>query len=95
MLNKHPVRSRGSAFRLHHGGHQIVVPVAGDLEVGGGTLFEGFDQVVVHIGVDARLLEGVVGRAGSTTRDEPGFLVELRRVGEFAGCPDLVAMAAD
>src|SRR5688572_27595457 len=39
--------------------HQIVVPFAFHLDMGGGTEFDRLDQIVIDIGVDAGLAEGV------------------------------------
>src|SRR5215831_14551131 len=86
--------SRYLRRRLHLG-HQIVVPLAFHLEVGGGAEFDGFDQVMRDIGVDAGLQE-LVGRSSRrAAADEPGLQPRLRRIGEFSGLPDIVAMAAD
>src|SRR5579863_9742772 len=45
--------------RRLHLGHQVVVPLAFDLEVGGGAELDGLDQVMGHVGVDAGLQERV------------------------------------
>src|SRR5450759_4307049 len=76
-------------------GHQVVVPLAFDLEVRGGAEYGGLDQVVRDIGVDAGLLERVERGSCRTATDEPGLQAGFRRVGELAGLPDVVAMAAD
>ncbi len=72
--------------------HQIVVPFTRDLEVGGSAEFKSLDQIVVHIGVDAGLLERVEGCSGGTTRNEPGFLIDVGRRIELAGRPDIIPM---
>src|SRR5690606_22758833 len=75
--------------------HQVVVPLAFDLHVTGSAQFKGLDEVVVDVGVDAGLLEGVERRTGRTARDEPGFQIAFGPVDELARGPDVVAMAAD
>src|SRR5688572_12176363 len=54
-------RRRGSSDRARSLNlrHQVVVPLAFDLEVGSGAQFDGLDEVVVDVGVDPRLQEGV------------------------------------
>lgn len=59
--------ARWGEYRLH----QAVVPLTRHLEMGGRAQFEGFDKVVVDIGVDAGLLEGVECRARRAAGDEP------------------------
>jgi hypothetical protein len=44
--------------------HQVVVPLAFDLEVGGGAELDGLDQVVIDVSIDAGLAERVEGGAG-------------------------------
>src|SRR6187401_1505954 len=61
-----------NCFRRLHLLHQVVIPFALDLEVSGGTEFDGLDQVVVHVGIDAGLLEGVERRTSRAAADEPG-----------------------
>src|SRR3954470_15537567 len=75
--------------------HQIVVPLAFDLEVRGGAEVGGLDQIVRNIGVDAGLHELVQRSARRAAADEPGLEPRLRRVGELAGLPDIIALAAD
>src|SRR5579883_406018 len=87
-------RGRNFGRRLHLG-HQVVVPLALDLEVGGGTEIGGLDQVMRDIGVDARLQELVPRSPCRAATDEPGLEPGLRRVTELAGLPDIIAMAAD
>ena len=58
--------------RLHLG-HQVVVPLAFDLEVGGGAELDGLDQVVGDVGVDAGLQERVERGTGGAAADEPGL----------------------
>src|SRR5690606_15123960 len=75
--------------------HQVMIPLAFHHEVTCGAQLEGLDQVVVHVGVHARLLEGVERRTGRTARDEPRFHVAQGRVMELAMIPDPVAMTTD
>src|SRR5262245_52618512 len=75
--------------------HQVVAPFAFDLEVGAGAEFYGLDQVMIDIGVDARLPERVERSPRRTAADEPGLEILLRRIDELAGLPDVVAVAAD
>jgi hypothetical protein len=63
--------------------------------MGSGAQIDGFDQVVVHVGVDAGLQEGVERRSCGTAGNVPGFEIDLGRVAELAGGPDTVAMPAD
>src|SRR6478609_420393 len=94
LLSSVGLRSRDFRRRLHLG-HQVVVPLAFDLEVGGGAELDGLDQVVRDVGVDTRLLEGVECRARGPAPDEPGLKTGFRAVGELPGFPDVVAVAAD
>src|SRR6185503_10105422 len=86
--------SRYFGRRLHLG-HQIVVPLALDLEVRGGTEVCGLDQIVRDIGVDAGLHELIQRGSRRAATDEPGLESDLGCIAELAGLPDIVAMAAD
>src|SRR6516165_2900746 len=88
------VGSRHVRRRLHLG-HEVVVPLASDLEVRGGAEVGGLHQVVRDIGIDARLEELVHRSSCRNATDAPGLEPGLRRVTELAGLPDIVAMAAD
>ena len=46
--------------------HQVVVPFAVDLEVGGAPEFDGLDQIVRDVGVDAGLPEGIESSSSRT-----------------------------
>ena len=70
--------------RLHLS-HQVVVPYALDLEVGGGAKLEGFDHIMVDVGGHARLAELVEGRAGRAAPDEPSLKASQRGVRETSG----------
>ena len=50
--------------RRHHLFHQIVVPVAADDHMRGGPQIDRLDQVVIDVGIDARLQEGIKRRPG-------------------------------
>src|SRR4249920_352511 len=63
--------------------HEVVVPFAFDLEVGGGAKFDGLDQIVIDVGVDAGLPERVKCSTRRTAADEPGLEILLRRVDEL------------
>src|SRR5690606_37924073 len=78
------------AFALHAGwrenrGHQVVVPFTCDLEMGSGAEFKSLDQIMVHIGIDAGLPERIESCSGRAARNEPGFLIDIRRCVELAG----------
>src|SRR5436190_14674067 len=88
------VGRRNLGRRLHLG-HQVVVPLAFHLEMGGGAELDGLDQVMRDIGVDAGLQELVGRSTRGAAADEPGLQPRLRRIGEFSCLPDIVAMAAD
>src|SRR6266480_4921889 len=75
--------------------HQVVVPGALDFEMRRGAELDRLDQIVRHVGVDAGLLEGVERGARRPAADEPGLEIGLRRIGELAGLPHVIAMAAD
>ena len=60
--------------------HQVLVPLAFHLDMGGRAKFDGLDQVVVDVGVDAGFAESIERRAGRTAADEPGLEILLRRV---------------
>src|SRR5262245_10836903 len=80
------LRRRDRLGRLHlH--HQVVVPVAFDLEMRGGAEFDRLDEVMRHVGVDAGLQELVQRGPRRSAADEPGLEVDLRAVGELAGLP--------
>ncbi len=51
------LHSRRRQYRCH----QVVIPFARHLEVGYRAQLKGFDQVMIDIGVDARLPERVEG----------------------------------
>src|SRR6476660_9554559 len=53
---------RGNFRRRFHLGHQVIVPLSVDLEVGGTAELDGLDQIVRDIGVDAGLEESVERR---------------------------------
>ncbi|CDX56300.1 Copper-containing nitrite reductase (modular protein) [Mesorhizobium plurifarium] len=84
--------NRLGSFDLHH---QVVVPGSIDGEVRGGAELDSLDQVVIDVGIDAGLPEGVERRARRTAADEPGLHVLGRGVRELASFPDEVAVAAD
>src|SRR5574343_603660 len=69
----------------HHLFHQVVVPLALHHEVGCCTQQSGLDEVVVHIGIDARLAEGVERGTRAAATDEPGLHVGEGRVAKLAG----------
>src|SRR5690554_2276586 len=97
VLTAYPAIKR-SAFDgagCHHLSHQIVIPVAFDHHVASGAQLESFDQVVVHVGIHTRLLEGVDGCSRGTARNEPGFDVAQRRVRELAQWPEPVSVTPD
>ena len=75
--------------------HQVVVPLACHLDVGRGAEQEGFDQVVVEIGLEARLPTSVGHGRCAASRNEPGLSVLERRVRKGAPVPDQVAVPAD
>ena len=75
--------------------HQVVVPVAFDLEMRGSAKLDGLDQVMSDVGVDARLAERVERSTGRAAADEPGLKILFRPVGELARLPDIVAVATD
>ncbi len=81
--------------RRHHLFHQIVVPVAADQYMRRCPQVHGLDQVVVHIGIDARLQEGIERSPGRAPPDEPGLEVTVGQVVELAGLPDQIAMPAN
>src|SRR5690606_33171461 len=69
-------------------GHEIVIPgVAVHEHVGGRSQFDALDQVVVDVGVETGLLEGVEGSGGGASADEPGLVVHVRVVAELAVLP--------
>src|SRR5690606_34664457 len=65
------ITGRSDAGRRTYRGHQVVVPVAGDRKVRRGAQLEGFNQVMVHVGVDARLVEGAKRRPRRAAGNEP------------------------
>jgi hypothetical protein len=75
--------------------HQIVVPLAFDLEMRQCAKFHRFDQHVIEVDVNARLTEGVESCSRASTTDEPGLKALFRRVMEFARLPHIIAMATD
>src|SRR5215831_14685505 len=72
-----------------HLGHQIVVPLAFNLEVRGGAELGRLDQIVRDIGVDAGLQELVHRSPCRAASDEPGLEPGLGNVAELAGLPDI------
>src|SRR5690606_22494632 len=65
-------------------GHEVVVPgVAVDDDVGGGSQFDALDEVVVDVGVQAGLLEGVQRGSCGATPDEPGLVVHVGALPNF------------
>src|SRR5690606_4379768 len=74
--------------------HQPIIPLAIHDDVAGGTHFR-FDQVVVEVGINTRLAEGVECHPGRATPHEPGFEVLQRRVVELAGFPYPVPVATN
>ena len=75
--------------------HQIIVPGAGYFDVRGSAQIDGLDQIVIDVGIDAGLAEGINRRYGRATANEPGFLITQRRAVELAGFPDQITMTAD
>jgi len=57
--------------------------------------FHRFDKHVIKVHVNARLTEGVESCSRTSTTNEPGLEVFLRRVVEFARFPHIIAMTAD
>src|SRR5262245_18223466 len=82
-------------FGCLHLSHQVAAPIALHPEMGGGAKFEGFDHVVIDVGVDPGLKELVERRPGGATADEPGLEVGLRAIREFTSLPYVVTMTAD
>src|SRR5689334_11287346 len=75
--------------------HQVVIPLAFDLDVGGCAEFHGLNQVVCYIGVKTRLFERVERRTCRAASDEPGLEIGFRTIGELSALPDVIAMTAD
>ena len=75
--------------------HQIVVPFSLNLKMRQCAKFHRFDQVVIDIGVNARLTKSIEGRSCASTPNEPRLDVLFRRVMETARLPHIIAMAAD
>lgn len=53
-----------NGVRLFHLFHQIIVPLARHLKMGGGAQHHGLDQIVIEVNVGAGLQEFIQGRAG-------------------------------
>ncbi len=75
--------------------HQIVVPFSLNLKMRQCAKFHRFDQVVIDIGVNARLTKSIEGRSYASAPNEPRLDVLFRRVMETARLPHIIAMAAD
>src|SRR5690606_9617842 len=94
-----PGLSRGQSAldgaRCYDLSHQVVVPLTFHHYMASGPQFEGFDQVVVHVGIDARLFEGVDRSSGCASRNEPGLDIAHGRVRELAQRPEPVCVATD
>jgi hypothetical protein len=60
--------------------HEVIVSCALDLEMGGRAEFHCLDEIVSHVGVDARLPEGIQGRARRAAADQPGEMHEPHHV---------------
>src|SRR5436190_21304659 len=58
--------------------HEVVVPFALDLEVGGSAEFDGLDQVMVDVSVDTGLPERVERSTCRAATNEPGLEILLR-----------------
>ena len=74
---------------------QVVVPLPFHLDVRGGALQNGVDQVVIQVDVQPGLQERVERRAGGTAGDEPRLQARLRRIAERPGLPHVVPVPAD
>src|SRR5262245_33703813 len=85
----------GDGLRRLHLHHQVVAPVALDLEVGGGATLDGRDKAMVYVGIAAGLPEAVQACACRPAANEPGFQIGLRTIRKLAGLPPVVAMPAD
>src|SRR5262245_60264262 len=75
--------------------HQLVAPLALDLEMRGRPELDGFDHVVIDVAVDAGLQELVHCRARRAAAHQPGLLVDGWRICELSRLPHIIAMAAD
>src|ERR1019366_9426788 len=75
--------------------HQIVVPLAFDLEMCQRAEFHRFDQHVIEVDVNARLTKSIESGSGASTPYEPRLEVLFRRVMETARFPHIISMAAD
>lgn len=60
-------------MRRSHLFHEIIIPLAIDGNMRGAAKQDRFDEVVVDIGVNARLLKRVDDRNGLATKHRPGF----------------------
>src|SRR5258708_32320963 len=74
--------------------HQVLVPLALDLDMGGGAEFDRLDQIVVHIRINAGFAERVERGARRAAADEPGLEILLRRVVVLCRLPNTIAAYA-
>jgi hypothetical protein len=75
--------------------HQIVVPLAFNLEMSQRAKFHRFDQHMIEVDVNTGLTKRVESCSRASTTNEPGLEVFFWRVVEFARLPYIIAMAAD
>src|SRR3984893_4101617 len=75
--------------------HQIIVPLAFNLEMRHRAELHRFDEIVTEIGVNARLTKSIESGSRASTPNEPRLEVFFWWVVEFAGLPHIIAMATD
>src|ERR1019366_1365092 len=75
--------------------HQIVVPLAVDLEMCQRAEFHRFDQHVIEVDVNARLTKSIESGSRASTPNEPRLEILFRRIMETARFPHIISMAAD
>lgn len=73
---------RRSAWALDLG-REVIIPFTPNGEVGGGVEFNDLDEVVVDVGVDARLQKRVERCPRAVARDVPCLQIHRRRIGEL------------
>src|SRR5450631_3761429 len=82
-------------LRRAHLLHQIVVPLAFNLEMRQRAKFHRLNEHVIEININTRLTKSIESRSGASTPNEPGLEALFRRIVEFARLPHIIAMAAD
>ena len=75
--------------------HKVVIPFTLYLDMGRSTQRDCFDQVMVHIGIQARLAERVECRPSRPAANKPCLEVGCRKIIKRAGLLDQVTVAAD